>query len=202
MNSARSHKTPRAPSFRAFCERVGNPETPFARRRWLRAPSLARFLRQGWEAAKTHRLLTSVLVAALFFCFIKPAPIPVVAADQPAAARETLRVGMWTLWHDHDMTLTPTEPKEFTLLQTCERCPVEVLHAPAKIHAEKVGLNFSTAGKTVPSSEIRLSGPVTLTAHGETVTLHDPVAITAHDGRAQHRGHAARRELCGARGSE
>ncbi|MGD0480053.1 MAG: SpoIID/LytB domain-containing protein [Terracidiphilus sp.] len=139
-------------------------------------------MRQGWEAAKTHRLLTSVLVAALFFCFIKPAPIPVVAADQPAAARETLRVGMWTLWHDHDMTLTPTEPKEFTLLQTCERCPVEVLHAPAKIHAEKVGLNFSTAGKTVPSSEIRLSGPVTLTAHGETVTLHDPVAITAHDG--------------------
>jgi len=123
----------------------------------------------------------------LFFCFLKSAPIPVVAADQPAAARETLRVGMWTLWHDHDLTLTPTGPKEFTLLQTCERCPVEVLHAPAKIHAEKDGLNFSTTGKTAPgktvsSSEIRLSGPVTLTAHGETVTLHDPVAITAQAG--------------------
>jgi len=89
---------------------------------------------------------------------------------------------MWTLWHDHDLTLTPTGPREFTLLQTCERCPVEVLHAPAKIHAEKDGLNFSTTGKTVSSRELRLSGPVTLTAHGETVTLHDPVAISAHAG--------------------
>jgi stage II sporulation protein D len=153
----------------------------------LRAPSSARFLRQGWEAAKTHRLLTNVLAAALLFCFLRPAPIPVVAANQPPATRETLRVGMWTLWHDHDMTLTPTGPKEFTLLQTCERCPVKVLHAPAKIHADEGGLNFSTTGKMAPgkavsSSEIRLSGPVTLTAHGETVTLHDPVVITAHAG--------------------
>ena len=151
-------------------------------RRILRAPSLARFLRQGWGSAKLHRLLTSVLVGALFFCFLKPAPIPVVAADQPPAARETLRVGMWTLWHDHDITLAPTGPKEFTLLQTCDRCATEVLHAPAKIHAEKDGLNFSTTGKAVSSREIRLSGPVTLTAHGETVTLHDPVSITAHAG--------------------
>jgi stage II sporulation protein D len=144
-------------------------------------------LRHAWETAKTHRLLTSVFVAALFINFLKPALIPVVAADRPSAARETLRVGMWTLWHDHDITLTPTGPKEFTLLQTCERCPAEVLHAPAKIHAEKDGFTFSTASKTVPgktvtSSEIRLSGPVTLSAHGETVTLYNPVAITARAG--------------------
>jgi stage II sporulation protein D len=144
-------------------------------------------LRQGWEAAKAHRVLASVLAAAPFISFLTPAPIPVVAADQPAAARDTLRVGMWTLWHDRDVTLTPTGPKEFTLLQTCEKCAVEVLHAPAKIHAEKDGLNFSTAGEAVPgkmvsSSEIRLSGPVTLSAHGETVTLLDPVAISAHAG--------------------
>jgi stage II sporulation protein D len=108
-----------------------------------------------------------------------PAPIAVAA---PPAPRDTLRVGMWTLWHDHDMTLTPTGPKEFTLIETCERCPVEVLHAPAKIHAEKNGVILTTVGKTVPSSEVRLSGPVTLTAHGETVILHNPVAITAHEG--------------------
>lgn len=138
-------------------------------------------------SAQTHRLLASVLVATFFFCFLRPAPIPVVAADQPPAARDTLRVGMWTLWHDHDVTLTPTGPKESTLLQTCEKCPVVVLHATAKIHAEKGGLNFSTAdnatpGKSVSASEIRLSGPVTLAAHGETVTLHDPVGISARDG--------------------
>ena len=151
-------------------------------RKILRAPSLARLLRQGWETAKLHRLLTSVLAAILFSCFLKPAQMQVVAAPAPPAARTTLRVGMWTLWHDRDVTLTPTGPKEFTLFETCERCPAEVLHAPAKIHAEKDALSFSTVGKTVSSSEIRLSGPVTLTAHGETVTLHDPVAITAHAG--------------------
>jgi stage II sporulation protein D len=118
----------------------------------------------------------------LFFCFLKPKPIPVVAADQPPTARETLRVGMWTLWHDHDIALTPMGPKQFTLLQTCARCPAEVLHAPAKIHAEKDGLNFSTTGKTVSSREILLSGPVTLTAHGETLILHNPVDLTAHAG--------------------
>jgi stage II sporulation protein D len=118
----------------------------------------------------------------LFISFIKPAPLPVVAAAAPPAPRDTLRIGMWTLWHDHDLTLTPTGPKEFTLLQTCEHCPVEVLHAPAKIHAEKDGVTLTTADKTEPSSEIRLSGPITLAAHGETVTLHDPVAIKAHEG--------------------
>lgn len=148
----------------------------------LRAPRLARSLPQGWEAAKIHRLFTSVLAAALFFCLLKPVPIPVAAAYQPPAARETLRVGMWTLWHDHDITLMPAGPKGFTLLRACERCPAEVLHAPAKIHAEKDGLSFSTTGKTVSPREIHLSGPVMLTAHGETVTLHDPVDVTAHAG--------------------
>jgi stage II sporulation protein D len=143
-------------------------------------------------SANAHRVLTSVFAAALFFCFLKPGPVPVVAADQAPAARDTLRVGMWTLWHDRDITLKPTGAKEFTLLQTCEKCPVEVLRAPAKIHAEKDGLNFSMAGekgtgeaaadKTVSAREIHLSGPVTLTAHGETVTLHDPVAISARAG--------------------
>jgi stage II sporulation protein D len=109
-------------------------------------------------------------------------PAAIAAAAPSPADRTTLRVGMWTLWHYHDVTLTPTGPKEFTLFQTCEKCPVEVLHAPAKIHAEKDGLNFSTTGKTVSSGEIRLSGPITLAAHGETVTLHEPVAITARDG--------------------
>ncbi|MFZ0336436.1 MAG: SpoIID/LytB domain-containing protein [Terracidiphilus sp.] len=126
--------------------------------------------------------MTSVLAAILFSCFLKPAQIPATAAAAPPAARTTLRIGMWTLWHDHDVTLMPTGPKEFTLFESCDRCPVEVLHAPAKIHAEKDRVTLTTAGKTFTSSEIRLSGPITLTAHGETVTLHDPVVITAHAG--------------------
>ena len=135
--------------------------------------------RQSWSRCA----LSLVAAAAVVLSGVQPAPpVAVLAAAAPSDPRTTLRIGMWTLWHDHDVTLTPTGPKEFTLLETCERCPAEVLHAPAKIHAEKDGLNFSTVGKTLSSSEIRLSGPITLTAHGETVTLHDPVAITARAG--------------------
>lgn len=156
MSSPRSSEAFPAPSFRAFCERV--------------------------RQHKSQRLLASALVAVLFFCVLKPAPIPVAAAAPPPADRTTLRVGMWTLWHDRDIALTPAGTKEFTLIETCARCPVQVLHTPAKIHAEKDGVLFATAGKTVPSGEVRLSGPVTLAAHGETVILHDPVAITARAG--------------------
>ncbi len=135
--------------------------------------------RQSWSRCA----LSLVAAAAVVLSGVQPAPpVAVLAAAVPSTPRTTLRIGMWTLWHDHDVTLTPTGPKQFTLLETCERCPAEVLHAPAKIHADKDGLNFSTVGKSLSSSEVRLSGPITLTAHGETVTLHDPVAITAHAG--------------------
>jgi stage II sporulation protein D len=104
---------------------------------------------------------------------------PKSASEEPSS---TLRVGMWTLWHDRDVTLSPAQHEKFTLLQTCEHCPVEVLHAPAKIHAEKDSVTLTTAAQSTHSSEIRLSGPVVLTAHGETLSLHDPVAITARGG--------------------
>lgn len=104
---------------------------------------------------------------------------PKSAPEEPSS---TLRVGMWTLWHDHDVTLSPAQHEKFTLLQTCDHCPVQVLHAAAKIHAEKDGVTLTTAAQTIQSSQIRLSGPVVLSAHGETVSLHDPVAITAHAG--------------------
>jgi stage II sporulation protein D len=135
--------------------------------------------RQFWSRCA----LSLVAAAAVVLSGVQPAPpVAVLAAAAPSTPRTTLRIGMWTLWRDHDVTLSPTGPKQFTLLDTCERCPAEVLHAPAKIHAEKDGLSFSTVGKTLSSAEIRLSGPIMLTAHGETVTLHDPVVITAHAG--------------------
>jgi hypothetical protein len=80
-------------------------------------------LRQGWETAKLYRLLTSVLAAILFSCFLEPAQMPVVAAPAPPAARIRLRIGMWTLWHDHDVALTTTGPK---------RCSRPAIGAPWK----------------------------------------------------------------------
>ena len=135
-----------------------------------------------WESAKLHRHLTSVLVAALFISFLKPAPIPVVAANQPPAARETLRIGMWTLWHDREVALTPAAANASTIFRTCERCSAAVLRTPAMIRAEGDAVTFATAGKSVHLDGVWLSGPVTLASHGESVSLYDPVAITAHAG--------------------
>jgi stage II sporulation protein D len=143
---------------------------------------LARLLRQGWENTNLHRLLTAVLVAALFISFLKSAPTPVVAAGQPSTARATLRVGMWTLWRDREAALTPGTANASTLFRTCERCATSALRTPATIRAEGDAITFATAGKTVHLGGVWLSGSATLTAHGETVTLHDPAAITAHAG--------------------
>ena len=184
MNSARSHRTLRAPSFRVFCERVGrhDPQPTSLNPAQTRvAPSLASLLRQGWDSTNLYRLLTAILVAALFISLLKQAPAPVVAANQSPAARATLRVGMWTLWHDREVTLTPAANAS-TLFRTCERCAAAALRTPAMIRAEGDAVTFATAGKTAHLGGVWLSNAVTLTAHGETVTLHDPVAITAHAG--------------------
>jgi stage II sporulation protein D len=118
----------------------------------------------------------------LFISFLKSAPTPVVAADQPPTARATLRIGMWTLWHDRELALAPAAAGASTLFRTCVRCATSALRTPAKIRAEGDALTFTTAGKSVHLDAVWLSGAVTLTAHGESVTLHDPVAITAHAG--------------------
>ena len=71
-----------------------------------------------------------------------------------------------------------------------------------RIRAKGDTITFRPPAKRFIGTKSRLSGPVTLTAHGETVTLHDPVGHHRACGRAGHRGHAAGGELCGARGRE
>lgn len=134
----------------------------------------------------------SLLAAAAAWSGVQPAPQAappaarrdVVAAPggAPAESRSTLRVGMWTLWHDREVELTPPGRKEFTWFRTCEQCPAKALQAPAKIHADKDGLTLTTAGKSMHASEIRLSGRVVLTAHGETEALENPIDLTARAG--------------------
>ena len=159
-----------------------NPNSPLNPPQTSRAPFLARSLRQSRETAKTHPALIRLLVATLVFCFLKPAPIPVIAAAAPPASRATLRVGMWTLWHDHEVVLTPAVAHSSTRFRSCERCAAAALRNSARIRAEGDAVTFATAGKTVHLDGAWLSGSSTLAAHSETVTLHDPVAITAHAG--------------------
>ncbi len=96
------------------------------------------------------------------------------------AARSTLRVGMWTLWRDREITVSPTPA---TMLQTCERCQAHALFHTAALHAEdRWGVFFEADGRPQPLRTVRLSGGVTLGAHSESATILDPVEITGRDG--------------------
>jgi len=110
----------------------------------------------------------------------------VSAAAKPreaqAVARGTLRVGMWTLWHDREVVLTPGQPNHEITLLSCAGCAATTFTQPATIRAEGDALTLTVAGKKSNAVRVLIGDPVTLTAHGETVTLHDPVSIAARAG--------------------
>ena len=79
------------------------------------------------------------------------------------------------------------------------RCPHRLPQA-ASVRADGNAITLTSGGKnSTHSKRVWLSGPVTLAAHGETVTLHNPINDLRARRRAGHRRHAARRELCRAR---
>ena len=98
----------------------------------------------------------------------KPAPHP------PA----TLRAGLWTLWHDKEITISPATESGATL-STCEACAAAPLSHSTQIRAKASVLTLP--GNRQPSA-LWLTGPITLAAHGETLTLRNPVRISARNG--------------------
>lgn len=107
-------------------------------------------------------------LACIWFCFAVAAPA------QSAQEKSTLRVGLWTLWHDRQMVAAPAAPAN-ALLRNCEFCAAKVLMHSTKIQTGPSGLTVDG----VAEKELWLSGAVTLSAHGETLTLHNPIHITA-----------------------
>jgi stage II sporulation protein D len=130
------------------------------------------------------RIASSLLLAAVVaFAGIERGPQPgVLAAAAPAIARSTLRVGMWTLWHDREVVLKAAGPDGRITLRTCERCTSQSLPQAANVRADGNALAISSGKTTSRSAGAWLTGTVTLTAHGETVTLQNPVTITARAG--------------------
>jgi stage II sporulation protein D len=128
--------------------------------------------------ACVKRIMSSTLLAGCVIMLAHPAPTATANTAAPSA-RTTVRVGMWTLWHDREVTITPSAD---TMLQICGQCTAGKLTAPARIHAEKETIAFTSATRTAQLDGAWLTGPVTVSAHGETVTLHNPVAITSQAG--------------------
>jgi stage II sporulation protein D len=99
-------------------------------------------------------------------------------AEPSSSLPATLRIGLWTLWHDKEITVSPTQEGSATL-RICESCAASPLAQPTKIRAIEAGLALSDKHET---GAVWLTGRVTLTAHGETLTFRNPLRISARSG--------------------
>jgi len=103
--------------------------------------------------------------------------------QRPAPA-STLRVGVWTLWHDHAVTISPSAGSP-AMFRTCQTCASAPLLKAIEIRAGRGGVSVievHEAKGVREAAEVFLGGAFTLTAHGETLTLHDPLRVTARGG--------------------
>jgi stage II sporulation protein D len=113
----------------------------------------------------------AVLISAALAQPPSPSPHP----------RATLRVGLWTLWHDKEITIAPLSDG-VAILRACVEandCSSVPLKKPTQIRG--IGNRVELAMKREAVS-LELAGPVTLTAHGETLTLYNPVRISDRNG--------------------
>ena len=99
-------------------------------------------------------------------------------AKPGAHASATLRVGLWTLWHDKEVTVAPAAEGGATMRE-CDGCPAVAISRPVLIRA--VGARVEIKGKD-EAAAVRLAGAVSLAAHGERITLRNPVRVGARNG--------------------
>ncbi len=103
------------------------------------------------------------------------------SAAQPDL-RSTLRVGVWTLWHDREVKLGPAGPGNSIRFQACAGCASVTVTQPASIRAAGDALVLTESRRSIRASRVSISAPVTLGAHGETLTLPWPMVVTARSG--------------------
>jgi stage II sporulation protein D len=98
------------------------------------------------------------------------------AADAQAAPRNTIRVRMWTLWHDKELTLTPLSGAMLRFCETCRGRPLEA----TTVRVKNAGVAWTDAeGRAHTSPGLFLTGAYRLAAHGESLTLVYPLKISA-----------------------
>ena len=102
-----------------------------------------------------------------------------VAGPGQTAPRTTIRVGLWTLWHDKEVAVTPLAG---AMVRVCATCPAQPL-AAITVQPKGAGLTWMEKGSAAhPSAELQLSGGYRLTAHGESLSLPYPLRVTAQSG--------------------
>jgi hypothetical protein len=115
-------------------------------------------------------------------CLLAIGLLPANANSEQPHLRSTLRVGLWTLWHDSNVKLISSEPGHSIRLRTCAGCAAIAVTQPASIRAAGDALVLTGAGRTLRASRVLIAAPVTLAAHGETLILVWPLTVTASSG--------------------
>jgi stage II sporulation protein D len=110
-------------------------------------------------------LLAALAGAAVWSC----------AGQSGAHDSATLRVGLWTLWHDKHVSVSPTLESGGSV-RLCTGCTATPLKQTIQVRAD--GDRVSTSDNSEVEA-VFLAGPVTLAGHGEKLTLHNPVRISA-----------------------
>ena len=134
-------------------------------------------------AKRTISLVSAAAAAVvLLLSTLKIEPAKVSAAQAAPGQRFTLRVGMWSLWRDREVVLGPAGPDSKVSVRTCAGCAALRLAHPAEIRANGDAIALGEAGNAGRARQVWIEGPVKLAAHGETVTLRNPVTIRARGG--------------------
>jgi stage II sporulation protein D len=111
------------------------------------------------------------------FALLTALPCAVIAQPHPPA---TLRIGLWTLWHDKTVTISPAPEAPATLsLCDAKTCTPTALTRTMNVetHEGKLALPANHL-----ADSIELTGAFSLSAHGESLTLHNPVYVSARNG--------------------
>ena len=62
--------------------------------------------------------------------------------------RATVRVGMWTLWHDRNLTLSPAASREISI-KICSPCTMHGVKEEVSLHAAGSNLELVIQGRTI-----------------------------------------------------
>jgi len=96
-----------------------------------------------------------------------------------SAPRSIIRVGLWTLWHDKEITIAPNGPAQF---RTCAACVPQALKN-ITVKLDNSGLTWTEDRVQIRSAtELLITGSYRIAAHQESLTLTYPLRITAQPG--------------------
>jgi len=100
-----------------------------------------------------------------------------------AHSQATLRVGLWTLWHDKAVTVSAapgaTGPGSTAMVRWCEECAPVPLREATQIRAADSRLVLPGDRRAAAAW---ISGVAKLEAHGESITMQYPLRISARNG--------------------